>query len=306
MATSACGINCDVCQLNLLGQCSSCGPGRSDLAARKSAAQKRTFGYPCVILECARLNHIDYCTRDCPSFPCDNFTGTNYPYGDGFLDMQQRRRNQGPPVVDPLGRPIEIPDSLWDALCGRDIGRVTDFTLTDIDPVSGHLCFRFLDRQIIVDTHSRCLKEKLNQGWELIAVPLLELPVLEYLGRVDRMYPLGREMVSADDLADAHYFTGRSHLKKASLLARYGDNPNGFINAGRHLGGRPEKMGDAAFRLNPFPRIPLYYLLWLGDGEFAPRVSILLDRSIESALSSPAIWSLVTLCTYYLLKAPGG
>jgi Domain of unknown function (DUF3786) len=305
MATGACGINCDVCQLNLLGQCSSCGSGRSDLAARKSAAQKRSFGHPCAILECARLNHIDYCPRDCPSFPCDNFTGSNYPYGEGFLDMQRRRRGQGPPAIDPSGRPIKISDSLWDALCGRDLGQVANFTLTDIDGGSGHLRFRFLNRDIMVDRHDRCLKEKRDAGWEPVIIPLLELTALEYLSRVDRMYPIGREMVGTDDLADARYFTGRSRLKKASLLARYGDNPNGFVTAGRYLGGLPEKMGDAAFRLNPFPRIPLYYLLWLGNGEFPPRISILLDRSVEDALSSPAIWSLVTLCTYYLLKAPG-
>jgi len=305
MATGACGINCDVCQLNLIGQCSSCGPGRSDLAAGKSAAQIRTFGHPCAILECARLNHIDYCPRDCPSFPCDNFTGSNYPYGAAFLDMQQRRRSQGPPAVDPSGRPIEISRSLWDTLCRRNTGQVANFTLSDIDTESGHLRFRFLNRHILVDTHRRCLMVKRDLGWEKLVLPLLELTVLEYLSRVDRLSPLGREMVSTGDLKDAHYFSGRSQLKKASLLARYSDDPNGFAGAGRWLDGRPEKMGDVAFRLNPFPRIPIYYLLWLGDGEFSPRISILFDRSIEGILSSPAIWSLVTLCTYYLLKAPG-
>ncbi len=305
MATGACGINCDVCQLNLLGQCTSCGPGRSDLAAAKSAAQKRIFGHPCAILECARLNHIDYCPRDCPSFPCDNFSGSEYPYGNGFLDMQRRRRRQGPPAVDPSGRPIEISASLWEALCRRNMGQVANFTLSDIDSRSGHLRFRFLNRDILVDTHRRCLMEKRDQEWEKTTVPLLELTVLEYLCRVDRLHPLGREMVGTDDLADARYFSGRSRLKKASLLARYSDDPNGFTMAGRYLGGQPEKMGDVAFRLNPFPRIPLYYLLWLGSGEFSPQISILFDRSIENILSSPAIWSLVTLCTYYLLKAPG-
>ncbi len=305
MATGACGINCDVCQLNLLGNCSSCGPGRSDLAAAKSAAQKRTFGHPCAILECARLNHIDYCPRDCPSFPCDNFTGSNYPYGRGFLDMQRRRRCQGPPAVDPSGRPIEISSALWDTLCRRNMGQVANFTLSDIDPGSGHLRFRFLNRDILVDTHRRCLMEIRDQGWEKLALPLLELTILEYFSRVDQLSPLGREMVSTDDLKDAHYFSGRSRLKKTSLLVRYSDDPNGFAGAGRCLDGRPEKMGDVAFRLNPFPRVPVYYLLWLGSGEFSPRISILFDRSIEDILSSPAIWSLVTLCTYYLLRASG-
>ena len=302
MATGACGINCDVCQLNLLGQCSSCGPGRSDLAAAKSAAQKRTFGHPCAILECARLNHIDYCPRDCPSFPCDNFTGSNYPYGKGFLDMQARRRSQGPPDVDPSGRPVEIDASWWDALVHRDIGQVANFTLTDIDSASGRLRFRFLNRDMLVDTNRRCLMEKRDQGWKKRVLPLLELTVLDYLSRVNHLHPLGREMVSAEDLADAAYFSGRNRLRKATLLARYGEDPCGLTTAGRHSGGQIEQIGDAAIRLNPFPRIPVYYVLWQGNSEFPPRLSILFDRSIENVLSSPAIWCLVTLCSFYLLK----
>lgn len=302
MATGACGINCDVCQLNLLGHCSSCGPGRSDLAARKSAAQQRILGHPCAILECARLNHIDYCPRDCPSFPCANFSDSNYPYGKGFLEMQQRRRSQGPPAIDPSGRTIEIDPSGWDVLTDRDLRQVANFTLTDIDDESGHLQFRFLNRNIGVDTHMRRLMEKRKQRWEKLTLPLLELTVLDYLTRVDCLHPLGRQMVSVEDLTNAHYFGGRSRLRKGPLLARYGDDPSGFATAGRHLGGRTEKMGDVAFRLTPFPRIPVFYVLWLASAEFDARISILFDRSIEKVLSSPAIWCLVTLCTYHLLR----
>jgi hypothetical protein len=79
-------------------------------------------------------------------------------------------------------------------------------------------------------------QRKADEGWETVNIPLLELTALEYLSRVDRLYPVGREMVGTDDLADGPYFTGRSRLKKASLLARYGDNPNGFVTAGRFWG----------------------------------------------------------------------
>ena len=44
MPTGACGINCDVCKLQLLGLCSTCGSGRSQEAQRKLAAQKAAFG----------------------------------------------------------------------------------------------------------------------------------------------------------------------------------------------------------------------------------------------------------------------
>ena len=302
MATGACGINCDVCQLNLVGRCTSCGPGRSDLAASKSAAQVRIFGHPCAILACARLNHIDYYTRDCGAFPCDNFTASHYPYGSGFLDMQQRRRHQGPPDLDPSGRPIEISAALWDILAGRDPARLANFTLMAVDAGSGRLCIHFLNRDILVDTKRRCLMERRDQAEEKFSVALLELTVLDYLTRVDRLYPIGREMIGIDDLNEAHYFNGRGRIRTAALLARYGDDPEGFAAAGRRLDGRIEAMADVAFRLSPFPRIPIYYLLWLGNDEFTPRVSILFDRSIESALSAPAIWSLVTLCNYYLIR----
>ena len=301
MPTGACGINCDVCQLNLLGHCSSCGPGRSAQAARKSAAQQRILGHPCAILECARLNHIDYCPRDCPSFPCDNFSGAQYPYGQSFLEMQQRRRNQGPPAVDPAGRPIEIDPAWWDALAGKDLQQVANFTLTDIDAGTGGLRFRFLNREILVDPKKRQLLEKQGQDWKRLPWPMLELTVLDYFSRIDCLPPMGREMVGPDDLADAHYFTGRSRLQTESLLARYGSDPANFAAAGKRLNGHPESMADATIRLMPFPRIPVYFLLWLASEEFGPRISILFDRSIESVISPPAIWCLVSLCTYCLL-----
>ena len=60
MPTGACGINCDVCKLNLLGTCSSCGSGKSLEAEQKLAAQNRLFGSTCAILSCARMNQIEH------------------------------------------------------------------------------------------------------------------------------------------------------------------------------------------------------------------------------------------------------
>ncbi|MBW1838075.1 MAG: DUF3786 domain-containing protein, partial [Deltaproteobacteria bacterium] len=56
-----------------------------------------------------------------------------------------------------------------------------------------------------------------------------------------------------------------------------------------------------AYKLSPLPKIPLYYLLWEGDEEFQPHLSILFDRSIESHLSADAIWGLVNLVSIRLL-----
>jgi hypothetical protein len=52
-------------------------------------------------------------------------------------------------------------------------------------------------------------------------------------------------------------------------------------------------MADEAGRLLPFPRIPLYFLMWFADEEFPARLRVLFDRSIERFLPADAIWALV-------------
>jgi hypothetical protein len=216
--------------------------------------------------------------------------------------MQHRRRNEGPPAVDPSGRPVEIDDTLWDLLNEKEAGQIANYTLTDIDAESGYLTFAFLNQTLLVDSASRCLRIKEEQEWKRISIPLLEIVALDYFSRATLLYPLKNELVSVEDLLDAHYFTGSSQLRKSPFLSRFGEDPNGFANAGQLMGGQMEEMGDCSFRLLPFPRLPVFYLLWLGNEEFPPRLSILFDRSIAKALSSPAIWSLVTVCNYYLIR----
>ena len=96
MPTGACGINCDVCRLNLLTICSTCGPGKSQEAQRKIAAQEKILGAPCPILACAFNHGVDYCPRDCDRFPCDQFEAGPYPFSQAYLNMQERRRKESP------------------------------------------------------------------------------------------------------------------------------------------------------------------------------------------------------------------
>ena len=63
-------------------------------------------------------------------------------------------------------------------------------------------------------------------------------------------------------------------------------------------------MADAAYMLLPFPRVPLYYLLWKGDAEFEPRMTVLFDRSIEKVFAADAIWALVNRVSTALLERP--
>lgn len=303
MPTGACGIHCDVCKLKLLGICFSCGPGRSREAESKLAAQKRLFGGSCSILECARMNNLDYCIRDCSAFPCDNFTMGPYPYGEAFLKMQERRRRDRPPALDHNGVSIAVPPEYWEILKRRDRNTLLNLTLFSPHP-SGGLQFPFLREHILLDIENHALRQATPTGWKDLHDPLLELVTLLYLNNVEVFHPMGKNVVSWQDLKEAHYFSGRHRLRLEPLLERYGNDPEGFREAAEYLEGEVLDMADMGYRFLPFPRVPLYYLLWKGDAEFSPRVSVLFDRSIEDCFPASGIWSLVNLVSFFLLKGP--
>jgi hypothetical protein len=303
MPTGACGINCDVCKLNLLGTCSSCGPGTSTQAAGKLAVQQRLLGSTCPVLDCARMNQIEFCMRDCNQFPCSNFTTGPYPFSKGFLVMQERRLKQRPPAFAPDGSRVSVNAGYWDELQQKDIASLCNLTL--FEPFSSHqVLFRFLNEDVLVDIENRCLKRRADGKWEPTADPLLELTTVLYLNNVKDIYAIGRDIVGVKDLKEGHFFQGPHALKTEPLLRRYGNDLRGFREAAEHLAGEPAGMADAAYRLLPFPRVALYFLLWQGDREFEPQMTVLFDRSIEAIFAADAIWALVNRVAIALLEGP--
>jgi len=304
MATGACGINCDVCRLNLLEMCTTCGSGKSEEARIKLAIQKRTFGDTCPILSCAVMNNIAYCMRDCSQFPCDNFSQKPYPFSSGYLEMQRRRRKEWMPRVNPLGRPVDIPDEYWDTLEKKDINLVRCLTMAKTDG-EGRLLFNFLDLNLRLDPFGKLVEKQQDDGSYLpLDIPLLTLTVLIYFMTVDRLFPMGTDLISTQDMEDrGKYFMGDHELKTEHILSRFAHDTQGVDQAVLALGGSKVKMGDAGWVLYPFPRVAVYYLFWDMESEYDTRLSILFDRSIREIFSPPMVWELVNLVNARLLSA---
>ena len=217
--------------------------------------------------------------------------------------MQQRRLKQRPPAWAPDGSRVNVAAEYWNQLQGKDMTVLCNLTL--FDPISpGRMLFRFLREDVMVDMENRCLKRSGPTGWEAIEDPLLELVTVMYLINVDAIHPIGKDIVGVNDLKEGHFFQGPHELKTDSLLKRYGNDVCGFGRAAEYLEGEPRDMADVAYRLSPFPRIHLYYLLWQGDEEFEPRLTVLFDRSIEYVLAADAIWALVNRVSTALLEGP--
>jgi hypothetical protein len=300
MPTGACGINCDVCRLNLLGICSTCGAGTSQEGLKKMETQLRVLGSPCPILACALETGIAYCPRDCEVFPCDRFTAGPYPYSEGFLNMQERRRKQGAEATTPSGDVLKVPVQYWEELREVDTERICEYASARNYPPTG-LLLPFLKEYLLVDMENRCLRRQSHGQWERMENPLLELVCLVYLLNVGPQ-PLSHELVSVKELKSGHFFTGPHELKILPLLDLYGNDLERFKEAAEGARGEVLDLADAAYMFQAFPKVPLYYLLWQGDEEFQPRLSILFDRSIEHHLAADAIWGLVNLVSDVLLS----
>ncbi|MBI9082591.1 MAG: DUF3786 domain-containing protein [Desulfobacterales bacterium] len=126
------------------------------------------------------------------------------------------------------------------------------------------MVFSSLNLTIRIERGKRRICQRRPDGWIPLEDKQLELLSLLYFNRVRQMHPMGRNMVGPSDLREAHYFKGRHTLPLDPLLERYGNDPAGFREAAEFLGGTPMDMADVAYRLLPFPRVPLYFLFWHG------------------------------------------
>ncbi len=89
------------------------------------------------------------------------------------------------------------------------------------------------------------------------------------------------------------------------LLRTFGQRPEALRQAAAGLDGSSLDMGDAAVALAALPRVPIAFVLWRGDDEFAPSASVVFDASVEGYLDAEAVTVLAELATRRMIEAAG-
>ncbi len=131
------------------------------------------------------------------------------------------------------------------------------------------------------------------------------LMVLFYLLKTKNI-PLDRRWISEKDLLGGEAFFRGPHALSVDLIEKkYGGDPEGFIEAGKALGGTPVRFGDKSIAMDVFPRIPIIYILWMGDEEFPAKAGVLFDASIGSHFTLDMIWIMVHEVSKRLVEAGG-
>jgi hypothetical protein len=88
------------------------------------------------------------------------------------------------------------------------------------------------------------------------------------------------------------------------LLNVYGNDAEGLKKAGESLGGLPmDRTGDAAYRFLALPKIPVSFILYLGEDEIPSTVNILFDAAAPSYLPTEDLSYVGMYMAIALMKA---
>jgi hypothetical protein len=195
---------------------------------------------------------------------------------------------------------FKVPTTYWDELEKKDFAVLCRYGEMSLTP-SGGLLIPFLNKEILLDPQQRLIQCRQRHHWRRIHYPLLELLCLVYVNTV-RPETVSGEMVGVQEFRSAQFFRGPHELKVQPVLQHFGMHPESFAMAAQRLGGEPVDLADIAFCFRVFPKVPVNYLLWKGDEEFGPQLTVLFDRSIENHLAPDAIWGVVYLVSELLVS----
>jgi len=135
------------------------------------------------------------------------------------------------------------------------------------------------------------------------AVPLRDkILTLHYLTRA-KGTPLTGKMITYKELHDGlNYYPTFFKRAISPVVNRYKDEPQKLIEAGQRLGGYKAEYGDTAVTIPAFTRVPLTFVLWRGDKEFAPDGNIMFDSTISDYLPTEDISILCEVIAWRLVR----
>jgi len=141
-----------------------------------------------------------------------------------------------------------------------------------------------LNVEYVVDLSQRQIFPSQNSSDQKPASYPEQLCILAYLISA-RQLPLAGRLVKAESLPGGEFFfRGPHELPTQKLTKAFGENPDLLCRASANFDAERRDFGDASVELLVLPRIPLTFVIWAADEEFASRASILFDRTASDQL----------------------
>jgi len=181
-------------------------------------------------------------------------------------------------------------EKVWDEFSPLDPSDICKRSLASHNQHKHSIRLRVIDEEYLVRIQDRRIIRILLDGSEEETDRFSRLLILQYLLNAKDL-PLSGRLRSPHEFKGGELFFSATshHVSFEPLIQKFG-SPQRFVEAGLSLGGRRIPYADEAFRLNVLPRIPIAYLVWAGDEEFGPRISVLFDETAEHHLPIDALW----------------
>ena len=196
-------------------------------------------------------------------------------------------------------------EELWQQLGGLDGPKTAQRAgcqyLCDCD----RFTITLLNRQYAVDLTERQICSVSSDSVSVAAGFIEQLCILAYLINSKEL-PLANKLVKAESLPGGEFFFRGPHVLPIKKLAEvFGANPGLLCQRGVQFGAKKCDFGDASVELPVLPRIPLTFVVWGGDNEFAARGSILFDQTASDQLPLDALLAAVNLAVDAVINSVG-
>jgi hypothetical protein len=119
------------------------------------------------------------------------------------------------------------------------------------------------------------------------APKMLGILLMHYLTQADGA-PVANNWIAYRDLPGARLFEQKfANLVSHPMIERFGNSVDTFRQSALALGGQPmEGKGDAAFRFNALPRVPIASIFYCGEEGIPPSIKVLFDASAPHYLTT--------------------
>jgi hypothetical protein len=205
-----------------------------------------------------------------------------------------------------MSEPMSERASVYQPALDRLANRLADHSFDELIRRSGarrldnaRIGLRCVGRDYVVGYPDGIVLDSSGAPAEIGTAILLLLYLLESTGR-----GLEGEWVSFEQLPGGAGYMGSFRGRVIGpVLRAFGSDPETLVAASEALDGERLALGDAAVRLPALPRVPMAYILWGGDAEFAASASVVFDASVEGYLDAEAVTVLAELATRRLVDS---
>ncbi len=157
----------------------------------------------------------------------------------------------------------------------------------------------YLNRHYLIDIINSHISPKDEEEGE---IPFKDkILILHYLTQA-KGTPFTNRLITYAQIQGGRFYCPVFQKRTVEPILRcFGKDPEKLLEISRVFNGSKAPYGDASVKLDPFPMVRFFIILWRGDDEIPPNGNILFDKNITdylsaediAVLSETIIWKLI-------------